>query len=314
MCLAGSAAVEGSIKWWCQGHRAHHRYTDTDDDPYSAHKGLFWSHIGWMLVKKKNDKLKTVDISDLMADPLVRFQHKYYGLFALVMGFLLPTVIAGLGWGDYKGGFFFAAVARLVFVHHATFCVNSLAHYLGDTNYDDKLSPRDHFITALMTFGEGYHNFHHQYPQDYRNAIRFYQFDPTKWLIKALSFYGITYNLKKFPDNEVKKGAIQMKQKKLDVERQQLDWGIPIEQLPIWRELDFKAKLQQKSSLIIIDDIVYDVGNFVDEHPGGKGFLKTSFGKNVTDQFNGKVYDHSNAARNLMTRFRVARLSNTKEE
>jgi hypothetical protein len=91
-----------------------------------------------------------------------------------------------------------------------------LAHYLGDHTFDDRRSPRDHFITAILSLGEGYHNFHHEFPQDYRNAIKFYQYDPTKWLIKTLSYVGLTHHLKKFPDNEIKKGIFLMEQKKLD--------------------------------------------------------------------------------------------------
>ncbi|CAG8777494.1 7571_t:CDS:1, partial [Gigaspora rosea] len=105
-----------------------------------------------------------------------------------------------------NNSFFFAAVTRLLFVHHATFCVNSLAHYLGDTPFDDRRTPRDHFITAILSLGEGYHNFHHEFPMDYRNAIRFYQYDPTKWLIRFLSYFGVAHHLKKFPENEIQKG------------------------------------------------------------------------------------------------------------
>lgn len=74
--LAGAGAVEGSAKWWSRGHRAHHRYVDTDQDPYSAIKGFWYAHIGWMLVKQDKDKIGRADISDLNADPLVRWQHK----------------------------------------------------------------------------------------------------------------------------------------------------------------------------------------------------------------------------------------------
>ena len=109
------------------------------------------------------------------------------------MGFLLPTAVAGLGWGDWRGGFFYAAAARLLFVHHSTFCVNSLAHWLGDTPFDSKHTPRDHVFTALVTIGEGYHNcacgldrradlaVHHEFPQDFRNAIKWYQVRSRDW-------------------------------------------------------------------------------------------------------------------------------------
>ena len=156
LALGGSGAVEGSIKWWARGHRAHHRYTDTDLDPYNAHKGFLYSHVGWMLFKPRR-AIGVADVSDLQKNPVVQWQHRYYVPLIVGMGFLFPTMVAGLGWSDWRGGFFYAGAARLLFVHHSTFCVNSLAHWLGDAPFDDKHTPRDHFITALCTVGEGYH-------------------------------------------------------------------------------------------------------------------------------------------------------------
>lgn len=109
-----------------------------------------------------------------------------------------------------------------------------MAHYLGDHTFDDRRTPRDHFITAILSLGEGYHNFHHEFPQDYRNAIRFYQYDPTKWLIKLLSYVGGTHHLKRFPDNEIKKGIFLMEQKKLDQKKLLLQWGKDISKLPVF--------------------------------------------------------------------------------
>ena len=119
LAMAGVGAVQGSIKWWSRGHRAHHRYTDTPLDPYDAQKGFFWSHMGWMLVKPRR-KPGVADVSDLSKSEVVRWQHRWYLQLILFMGFILPTVVAGLGWGDWKGGFFYAATARLVFVHHVS--------------------------------------------------------------------------------------------------------------------------------------------------------------------------------------------------
>jgi stearoyl-CoA desaturase (delta-9 desaturase) len=109
--------VQGSIKWWSRGHRAHHRYTDTNLDPYSAHEGFWWAHVGWMIFKPRT-KIGVADISDLTRSKVVRWQHNNYLSLLLVMGLLFPMGVAGLGWGDWKGGFFFAGAARLLFVHH----------------------------------------------------------------------------------------------------------------------------------------------------------------------------------------------------
>lgn len=215
LAALGAGSVEGSIKWWARGHRAHHRYTDTELDPYNAHKGLLWSHVGWMIIKPRR-KAGVADISDLTRNPVIKWQHKNYILLMLIMAFTVPTIICGLGWGDWKGGYVYAGVVRLIFVHHvcllhyislsiyllillfiqSTFCVNSLAHWLGDSPFDDKHTPRDHLITALVTIGEGYHNFHHQFPMDYRNAFRWYQYDPTKWFIWVCQKIGLASHLK----------------------------------------------------------------------------------------------------------------------
>lgn len=152
------------------------------------------------------------DISDLRKNKVVKFQHRWYLPLILGMGFGVPTVLPGLFWGDWRGGFFFAGAARLCFVHHvrlpslspryllissqSTFCVNSLAHWLGEAPFDDKHTPRDHVLTALVTIGEGYHNFHHQFPMDYRNAIKWYQYDPTKWFIATCQKLGLASHLR----------------------------------------------------------------------------------------------------------------------
>lgn len=115
----------------------------------------------------------------------------------------------------------------------SVFCVNSLAHWLGETTFDDKLTPRDHLITALLTLGEGYHNFHHQFPMDYRNAVKWYQWDPTKWFIAACSFTGLASHLRKFPDVEIKRSLLTMQLKKLDEEQRSIPWPIASDDLPI---------------------------------------------------------------------------------
>ncbi|KXN69513.1 delta-9 desaturase [Conidiobolus coronatus NRRL 28638] len=306
--LTGAGAVEGSILWWSKDHRVHHRYTDTMKDPYSAQRGLWWSHLGWMIFKKDRDLIGNAEVDDLEADPIIMWQHKNFLWIAIFMSLVFPTLVASL-WGDAFGGYFYAGVIRMMFVHHATFCVNSLAHWLGESTFDDKHTPRDHIITALVTMGEGYHNFHHQFPQDYRNAIKFWQYDPTKWFITILSFFGLAYDLKVFPENEVRKGVINMKQKKLDDEKKTINWGTPLDELPLYSMEEFLNEVKVNSKQwIIVDDVIHDVTDFFDEHPGGRKYLKLGVGRDATEMFHGKVYDHSNAANNLLSQMRVGRL------
>jgi stearoyl-CoA desaturase (delta-9 desaturase) len=304
LLMLGTGAVQGSVRWWCRDHRAHHRYTDTDRDPYNANRGFWYSHIGWMLVKQDPAYIGRASIEDLNADPWIRWQHKYYVPLALVTGTIFPTLVAGI-WGDFWGGFLYTSMLRQFLVHHNTFMVNSLAHFWGLAPFADEHTPRDSIITALLTFGEGYHNFHHEFPYDYRNAIKFYQYDPTKWVIKALSLIGQTYDLKVFDDDIVKKGQIQMKQKELDKVKQKVDWGTPVEELPTITRKVFDQVQQKGVKLMIIDKTVHDVTDFVDEHPGGAKYIEAYVGKDATAAFNGGVYYHSNAARNMLNRHRI---------
>ncbi|KAG0135002.1 hypothetical protein HOY82DRAFT_176055 [Tuber indicum] len=306
LAALGGGAVEGSIRWWSRDHRAHHRYTDTDKDPYSVRKGLLYSHVGWMILKQNPKRIGRTDISDLNEDPVVVWQHKNYLAVVIFMGLVFPSFVSGLGWGDWVGGFVYAGILRIFFVQQATFCVNSLAHWLGDQPFDDRNSPRDHVITALVTLGEGYHNFHHEFPSDYRNAIEWHQYDPTKWTIWIWKQLGLAYDLKQFRQNEIEKGRLQQQQKKLDRKRATLDWGVPLEQLPVMEFEDYQEQARNGRTLVLVAGVVHDISSFINDHPGGKAMINSGIGKDATAIFNGGVYNHSNAAHNLLSNFRVA--------
>lgn len=304
--LFGASCIEGSIKWWGHSHRIHHRYTDTNRDPYDARKGFWYSHLGWMLLVP-NPKFKArADISDLVDDWVVRFQHKHYLFLMVFMSLIFPGICAHVLFNDFWGGFVYAGILRAFFIQQATFCVNSLAHWIGEQPFDDRRTPRDHVLTAFVTFGEGYHNFHHEFPSDYRNALKWYQYDPTKWVIWFTSKLGLAYNLKTFSQNAIDQGILQQKQKKLDRLRSHLNWGPQISELPVWTKDEFHSTAKDKKGLVIISGIVHDCTSFLMEHPGGQALIKTSYGKDATVAFNGGVYAHSNAAHNLLATLRVA--------
>lgn len=302
----GAASVEGSIKWWGHSHRIHHRYTDTPRDPYDARRGLFFSHMGWMIMKPNPKNRARADISDLNADWIVRFQHRHYILIMLLAAFVVPTVVCGYFFNDYLGGFIYAGVIRIFCIQQATFCINSMAHYIGAQPFDDRRTPRDNWLTALVTFGEGYHNFHHEFPTDYRNAIRWYQYDPTKVLIYTTCLLGLAGGLKKFPQNIIDQGVLQQKQKRLDKVKQRLDWGPSLTDLPVWDREEFEEQSKSRPGLVIIGGIVHDISSYIEEHPGGEALIKAARGKDATKAFTGGVYRHSNAAHNTLTQFRVA--------
>jgi stearoyl-CoA desaturase (delta-9 desaturase) len=146
LACVGGGAVQGSIRWWSSKHRAHHRWTDTEKDPYSAHKGVWYSHFMWMILKQNPKNCGRTDISDLNEDPIVVWQHRNYGAVVFVFGMLFPMTVAGLGWGDWKGGLVYAGILRFLFVQQATFCVNSLAHWLGE---QVSIGVRSHTICSM---------------------------------------------------------------------------------------------------------------------------------------------------------------------
>ena len=198
----GAASVQNSALKWSGDHRLHHARTDEEADPYNIRRGFLWAHIGWIFHKDPG-----VDdpppVGDLHSDPLMRFQERHYVALAALSGVVLPASL-GLAWGDPLGALLVAGFLRLVIQWHATFAVNSFAHAIGTQPYSTKNSARDAFLTALLTLGEGYHNFHHRFQLDYRNGIRWFHLDPTKWFVWTLSKVGMTWDLRRTP-----KGLIQ---------------------------------------------------------------------------------------------------------
>ena len=211
LAIGGAMALQNSILHWASDHRVHHRHVDDNDhDPYSAKKGFWYSHIGWMLREYQVHRYSDYsNCRDLQKDPIVVWQHKHYLAIMLTANFAIPIF---LGWlnGDIWGMLLLAGVFRLVAVHHITFLINSLAHMWGRQPYTDKNTARDNDILAFFTFGEGYHNFHRIFEYDYRNGVQWWQFDPTKWLIGGLSYIGWTKNLRRCPEERIEKAKVAM--------------------------------------------------------------------------------------------------------
>lgn len=200
--LFGAAAFQHSVLSWCSDHRRHHKFLDHDEDPYSINRGFFWAHIGWLLVTDHKKAEDFSNVPDLLADPWIRWQHAYYMPIAVVMGFVVPYAL-GLLVGHPWGFVLWAGVFRVVLVHHSTFLVNSLAHTIGRRPYLRAISARDSIVTALLTFGEGYHNFHHRFATDYRNGVARFAWDPTKWLIRSLELVGLAWDLRRVPTDSI---------------------------------------------------------------------------------------------------------------
>ena len=214
--IFGAGSFQNSIIEWCSDHRRHHKMTDTEDDPYSASKGFWYSHIGWILLEEENFTNDFSNVKDLQRSKIVMWQHRNIFLIGAISGLILPAVI-GFAIGGLSGAvgcFVWAGLARVVFVHHGTFLINSAAHIWGTQPYSEENSSRDSFWLAFLTFGEGYHNFHHTFQADYRNGHKWYHMDPSKWWIQSFKYLGLNSDLKSTPKHSIEIAKVNMRFKK----------------------------------------------------------------------------------------------------
>ncbi len=197
----GAASYEESALKWSSMHRRHHQFTDTDMDPYNIKRGFFYAHMGWFMFYKQSVAYNNT--KDLQRSALVMHQHNHFQVWAFISGIALP-----LGWGlatgDFLSALLWGVAAKICLVGHTAFFINSFAHTFGSRPYDTSISARDNWVGAFLTNGEGYHNFHHKFPMDYRNGIRWYHWDPTKWMIWVLSQCRLTWDLRRTPDEQIK--------------------------------------------------------------------------------------------------------------
>ena len=213
----GAAAFQNSALIWVADHRKHHKFVDDEkEDPYSISKGFFHAHIGWLLFQYEEEPPLSY-VEDLKQDRMIQWQHRFYVPIAVAVGFLLPAGIGALwgGWQGALGGLLLAGLARLVFVQHMTFFINSFAHTVGRQPYSARNSARDSGIMALFTFGEGYHNFHHAFQHDYRNGVKPWQYDPTKWMIWLLQKVGLADQLRRVPKERILLAEMTEQQRRL---------------------------------------------------------------------------------------------------
>jgi stearoyl-CoA desaturase (Delta-9 desaturase) len=241
----GSMAGQGSALRWSFDHRLHHAHVDTDQDPYSIKKGFWYAHFLWILEKPRPIDPKVVP--DLMRNKWVQFQHRFYPLLMFGTN-ILVFLLAGWLLNDYVGAFFLACLTRLFCLHHFTWFINSLAHTWGDRPFCQEQSAVNNYVIALLTFGEGYHNFHHTFANDYRNGICWYHYDPTKWLIWSLSKLGLASGLKRMDAYTINKRMI-LERKALLLDRLCDLWYVKRDEL--------EKTIQEMS-----DSIVSKIANF----------------------------------------------------
>lgn len=311
ICAGGGIT---SAKNWCSSHRAHHRYCDvTDTDPHNIRRGLFFSHMGWMILihhTKAAMAIKESKLDELPNKKIVQWQMQHYFKLYILVGLILPSLFCGYFWDDYVGGLIYGGFLKVILVQHSIFSINSIGHTIGSRPYNNVKSHRNNYLLSLITMGEGNQNFHQEFPMDYRNGYEWYSFDPTKWTIRLLQLLGQVNNLKIANQGTIDKSYIQQQQRLLDDIRSQLNWGIPIEKLPLFSVEEFKrlANNSKDRYLVVVSGIIHDVTPFALDHPGGVPLIRASHGKDATTAFSGAVYQHSNAAKNLLATMRIGKL------
>lgn len=255
LLFIASGAFQGSALKWASDHRIHHRFEDTDKDPYSIKKGFFYAHMGWLMFHESVSR--PVQAPDLEKNKLVMMQHNYYLLWAIGVGYILPLVV-GAFLGNAFLGLIIAGGLRIFLTQQSTFFINSLAHTLGKTPYSTEKTAKDSIIMAFLTHGEGYHNFHHKFQFDYRNGIKWYHWDPTKWSIQIAALIGLAKKLKTVQFSEILKAKLEVESEKFQ------------------NSQFYKEKLLPLSEQIIEAQIKFDQ-------------LKLEYKKSCTDNYNDKV-------------------------
>ena len=269
--LGGACALQNDILSWASGHRRHHQFVDNNDrDPYSASRGFWFSHIGWILRNYKSGAEDYSNVKDLMKDPIVVWQKKHYLSLLLIMNICLPAFL-GFIHGDIIAGILLGGLLRLVLSQHVTYLINSIAHMWGRQPYSENSSAKDNAILAFLTYGEGYHNYHHTFQWDYRNGIHWWHFDPTKWMISILSFAGLTHDLKRCNPAQIEKARLELQYLKAAEKCERFDipesWRLRLETeyeqllqtLQLWtehRQAWYEAKGKQlQESLTSLDQL-----------------------------------------------------------
>jgi stearoyl-CoA desaturase (delta-9 desaturase) len=207
--VAQTIAVQNDIYEWSRDHRVHHKFSETDADPHNARRGFFFAHVGWLLVKKHPEVKRrgaTVDVSDLLEDPVVYYQRKFYVPLVVLFCFTLPALVPWYFWGEsFKTAFFIASIFRYCFTLNITWLVNSAAHLWGSHPYDKNINPAENLTVAFLTSGEGWHNYHHVFPWDYKAAeLGQYSMNMTTAVIDYFARIGQAYDLKTVPEKIIR--------------------------------------------------------------------------------------------------------------
>ncbi|RZC32857.1 acyl-CoA desaturase 1 [Asbolus verrucosus] len=206
-------AGQNCLYVWVRDHRQHHKYSDTDADPHNSNRGFFFSHIGWLMSKKHPEVIgrgKNIDMSDLESDFLVMFQKEYYKLLYAIFAIGIPVAIPCYCWNEtFVNSLFVSYFWRYIIQLHITWLINSATHLYGTKPYDKFMNPVENYIVSFIALGEGWHNYHHAFPSDYRAAEYGIRYSITTFVIDFLAWLGLAYDLKEANAEAVKQRVVK---------------------------------------------------------------------------------------------------------
>nr|XP_022906820.1 acyl-CoA Delta(11) desaturase-like [Onthophagus taurus] len=214
LAFFATISFQNHIYEWVRDHRVHHKHTDTDADPHNSSRGFFFSHCGWLMVRKHKDviaKGKKIDLSDLEKDPVVMFQKKYYAILMPLLCFILPSVIPWYFWNETGVvSYYVAGVGKYIWAVNGTWLVNSAAHLYGTKPYDKNINPSENTFVGYLALGEGWHNYHHTFPWDYKTS-EFANYGPnlTTAFIDFFAWLGWAYDLKTASEEMVRRRMLR---------------------------------------------------------------------------------------------------------
>jgi stearoyl-CoA desaturase (delta-9 desaturase) len=206
LAILGSMAFEGPLLKWVAHHRKHHQHSDQDEDPHSPHlhgqglrgmiRGLWHAHIGWIFIPDAPNLQRY--IRDLSRDRMLRAISSTFSIWAAI-GLILPTVLGGLltlSWSGALLGFIWGGLARIFFIHHITWSINSVCHMWGSRPFRSHDQSRNNIFFGFLGLGEGWHNNHHAFPTSARHGLFWWQLDASWLVIRLMGMTGLAWNLR----------------------------------------------------------------------------------------------------------------------
>jgi stearoyl-CoA desaturase (Delta-9 desaturase) len=255
--LAQTSAQRGAL-WWAAKHRRHHRHSDTELDVHSPRQhGVLYAHVGWIF-SPRHDQTDYRDIPDFACYPELVWLDRHPYLPAALLG-LVTWLVAG--WPGLVVGFCWSTVLTW----HATFAINSMAHVFGRQRYVTGDDSRNNWFLAIVTLGEGWHNNHHAYQSSVRQGFRWWEYDPTFYVLKLLAWLGIVWDLQS-PPEAVVRGQQRLGRRVIDKVARQLAVGFPVERIvaqthealaetPTWAELQSRVRVARCQAEAFLADL-----------------------------------------------------------